>query len=247
MFNPRENSCPAKGGSAAAATELRAPAPDPRSQLRIYESSGERSSFRLSSNDDDRDQRTRAEGTKATRRGQAHRCGRRHRDLPDPARSRERLPGRLAVVFLDRLFAGFPGQHWRQGRGLFRRFHGDRRHPLAERIVRGAIFPAAIDPDCYRLRVEPSGPRAARPALAHTRSTAVARPCRGRRRCARRAGRSERGRQLERPAAISLSRAIWRGRSALQQGHRLLSVLATRLYRDQKLDAARRWPVFCSR
>ena len=53
------------------------------------------------------------------------------------------------------------------------------------------------------------------------------------------AGRS---RQLEYLPAVSLPRALRRRRSALQQGHRLLSLFAARLYRDQELDAARNRP-----
>src|SRR5258708_21449823 len=66
-----------------------------------HESSGKRPSFLLSSNHDDRDYRTRTEGTKAKRRGRGHHCGRLRRDLPDPALAHDRLPGELAWVFLD--------------------------------------------------------------------------------------------------------------------------------------------------
>src|SRR5437867_2037469 len=40
-----------------------------------HESSGKRPSFLLLSNHDDRDYRTRTEGTKAKRRGRVHHCG----------------------------------------------------------------------------------------------------------------------------------------------------------------------------
>jgi len=130
---------------AVPATGLQALASPALTRNPHHESSGKRPSFPLSSNDDDRDHRTRAEGTKAKRRGRAHHCGLRRRDLPDPANARDRLPRRLAVVFLDRLSAGFFDQHRRQSHGVFRRFDGDRRHPLAERIARGAFCPTAAD------------------------------------------------------------------------------------------------------
>ena len=113
----------------------------------------------------------------------------------------------------------------RQSRRLFRRLDGDRHHPLAERMARGAFCPAAADTSCRRLRVETRGQcAAARSVRAHARSTAVAPGYRGRCRFARSAGRRGRSRQLGRLPAVSLSRALWRRRSALQQGHRLLSL-----------------------
>src|ERR1700682_5627780 len=45
---------------------------------------------------------------------------------------------------------------------------------------------------------------------------------------ARSAGRRGRSRQLGHLPAVSLSGTLWRGGSALQQGHRLLSLLAAR-------------------
>src|SRR5438552_5382890 len=56
-----------------------------------HESSGKRPSFLLLSNHDDRDYRTRTEGTKAKRRGRVHHCGLLRWDLPDPALAHERL------------------------------------------------------------------------------------------------------------------------------------------------------------
>src|ERR1019366_10824158 len=120
--------------SAVPATELQAPA-SALTRSPDHESGGKRPSFPLSSNHDDRNHRTWAEGTKAKRLGQAHCCGLRRRDLPDPARAHERLPGRLAVVFLDRLSTGVFDQHRRQSLGVFRRFDGNCRHTLAERIA----------------------------------------------------------------------------------------------------------------
>ena len=99
--------------------------------------------FLLSSHHDDRDYRTRTEGARAKRRGWVHHCGRRRRDLPDPARVRQRLTGRLAVVFLDRLCCRFSDDDRRQSRRLFFRVDGDRRHPLSERTACAAFFPAA--------------------------------------------------------------------------------------------------------
>src|SRR3982075_1781035 len=225
--------------SAVPATELQAPASPALTRNPDHESSGTRPSFPLSTNHDDRDYRTRTEGTKAKRRGQAHHCGLRRRDFPDPAGARERLPDRLAVVFLDRLSGGFSDQHSAQSRGFFRLFDGDRRHTLAERVARGAFCPAAAGTSGRRLRVEPGGQyAAARSVHPHARSTAVAPGYRGRCRFARSAGRRGRSRQLGHLPAVSLSGAIWRRRSALQQGHRLLSLLTARLYPHQELDAS---------
>jgi hypothetical protein len=108
-----------------------------------HESSSKRPSFPLSSDHDDRARRTRTEDTRAKRSGQAHPCGPRRRDFPDPARARERLPGRLAVVFLDRLSTGIFDQHRHQSLGVFRRLDGNGRHTLAERIACCAFCPAA--------------------------------------------------------------------------------------------------------
>src|SRR5260370_35872506 len=169
-----------------------------------HESSGKRPSFPLSSNDDDRDHRTRAEVTKAKRRGRAHHCGLRRRDLPDTATARDRLPRRLAVVFLDRLSAGFFDQHRRQSHGVFRRFDGDRRHPLAERIAPGAFCPTAAA-TTRRLRVATPAPCAADRFLhADTRSTAAAAGYRGRRSCACSTRPRGRSRQLGRLPPVSL-------------------------------------------
>src|SRR5215470_19011580 len=53
---------------------------------------------------DDRDHRTQAAGAVARRRGGAHDGCHRPLDLLDPARAHGRFPGRLVVVFHDRLF-----------------------------------------------------------------------------------------------------------------------------------------------
>ena len=132
--------------------------------------------FLLSSHHDDRDYRTRTEGTRAKRRGWVHHCGRRRRDLPDPARVRQRLTGRLAVVFLDRLCSGFFDDDRRQSRRLFFRVDGDRRHPLSERTACAAFFPAAA---ATELSPPPRGtPRVLRRRPIRSRSCAI--DCRGR-------------------------------------------------------------------
>src|SRR6202040_228007 len=46
------------------------------------------------------------------------------------------------------------------------------------------------------------------------------------------------GEQLGRVPAIRLSGAVWTERSPVREGHRLLSLLPSRLCRPQKLDAA---------
>ena len=123
--------------------------------------------------------------------------------------------------------------------GLFHRFHGDRRHPLAERIACGALCRAAAGTERSPLRPGACGRYvAARSVGVPARSTAVARACRAQRGCARSARRRGRSRQLGHLPAVSLSGAIRRRRSALRQGHRLLSLFPARLYRDQELDAA---------
>ena len=101
---------------------------------------------------------------------------------------------------------------------------------LAARFARGAAGGSRA--------VEGRGYHAiARSVRAHARSTDRAAVYRARCGLARRAGRRGRNRQLGHLPAVSVSRAIWRKRPALQQGHRLLSLLATGLYRDQELDA----------
>ena len=57
-------------------------------------------------------------------------------DLPDPAGAHGRLPGRLAVVFHDRLFERLLDDHRRRSRSLLRRLRGDRHHPVGEWIAR---------------------------------------------------------------------------------------------------------------
>ena len=63
----------ASGSLAAPATGLQALASPALTRNPHHESSGKRPSFPLSSSYDDRDNRTRAEGTKAKRRGEVYR------------------------------------------------------------------------------------------------------------------------------------------------------------------------------
>ena len=99
----------------------------------------------VGSNHDDWDHRTQTAGEVARRRGGAHhRCHRCH-DLPDPAGAHERLAGRLAVVFRDRLSVRLLDDHRRPSRSLFRRLRGDCHHPVAERIACVPLCPAAMD------------------------------------------------------------------------------------------------------
>jgi len=80
----------------------------------------------------------------------------RRRDCLNPAQARQRLPGRLAVVFPRSVISGFfLDQHRRQAAGLFRRFDGDRRHPLADGLL-AVRLPGGSDTS-RRLRVETMG------------------------------------------------------------------------------------------
>src|SRR4051812_47622646 len=60
-------------------------------------------------------------GAVARRRGGAHHRCHRPLDLPDPARAHGRFPGRLAVVYHDRLFGRLLDDHLRRSRSLLRR------------------------------------------------------------------------------------------------------------------------------
>ena len=205
-----------------------------------HESCGQHSPFLLSSGHDDRDHRTRAERTKAKRLGRADHCSRRRRDLPVPARARQRHSGRLAVVCIDRLSAGVLDHDRRQGRHVCQHFCGDGRDPRNQRMACGASGSPSAGTNDRRWNVEAGGVHpAARSARDPARSTGPVRVRRARCGRARRADRRDRSRQLEHLPAVALSRALRRRRSALRQGHRLLSVRAARLYRDQELDAAR--------
>ena len=202
-------------------------------------SCGQRSPFLLSSGHDDRDHRTRAERTKAKRLGRLDHCSRRRRDLPDPARTCERCSGRLAVVFRDRLSAGVLDDDRRQGRHLRHHFCGDRHDPRDQRIACVAAGPACAGTGDRRGDFEAGGVcDAARPAGVHARSTDPAAACRAGCDRARSAGRRDGSRQLGRVPAVRLSGAVWPERSAVRQGHRLLSLLPSRLCRPQELDAA---------
>ncbi len=105
-------------------------------------------------------------------------------------------------------------------------------------MVRGTLCPATVGAGRIRRRMEGCGRVAARFACADARSTALAQGYRRRCRCSRAVDRRRRGRQLEPVPAVSLSDAVRRRRSALQQGHRLLSVFATHLHPHQELDDA---------
>src|ERR1700704_662379 len=106
-------------------------------------------------------------------------------------------------------------------------------------MARGAFCAAAADAICRRLDVATYRQyAAARSVRARARSTALGPGYRRRCGLARAACRRGRRRQLGHLPAHSLSGAIWRRRSALQQGHRLLSLLTARLYSHQELDAA---------
>src|SRR5438105_5583026 len=72
----------------------------------------------VGSNHDDRDHRTQAAGAVARRRGGAHHRCHRPLGLPEPARAHGRFPGRLAVVFHDRLFGRLLDDHRRRSRSL---------------------------------------------------------------------------------------------------------------------------------
>ncbi len=155
--------------------------------------------------------------------------------------ARERLPGRLAVVFINQLPAGLLDNDRCQRHRLFCRFDGDCHHPLAERMARGAFCPTAADTSSCCLRVEPYGQcAAARSVHAHARSAAVAPGHRRRCRLFRSAGGSGRSRQLGRIPEVFLSRTLWCRRPALQQGHQFLSLRTACLHRHQDLDAAHR-------
>ena len=179
----------------------------------------------------------------ARRRAGAHRRCHYLVDLPDPTGAHGRLPGRLAVVFRDRLFGRLLDDHRRRSRSILRRLRGDRHHPVGERVARVPLRPVAVDAASRRLRVETHGRcDVARPVGIHAPSAAVAPRHRRRRwppRCACRLGR---GQQLGRLPAVPLSGALWRERPALRQGHRLLSLFAARLCRHQELDAAHALP-----
>ena len=87
-----------------------------------------------------------------------------------PARVRERLPGRLAVVFFDRLSTGVFDQHRRQSVGVFHRVDGNGRHTLAERVPCRAFCRAAADTSDDRLRVDSDGQYiVAQPVRAHAK------------------------------------------------------------------------------
>ena len=165
----------------------------------------------VGSNHDDRDHRTQAAGAVARRRDGAHHRCRRPLDLPDPARAHGRFPGRLAVVFHDRLFGRLLDDHRRRSRSLLRRFRGDRHHPMGERIDRVPLRPVTLDVSFCRLRMEAHGHcDVARRAGFHAPSVGVAlRHCR-RRQPPRSACRLGRGPQLGRLPAVRLSRALWR-------------------------------------
>ena len=173
----------------------------------------------------------------------AHRRCHRRLDLPDPAGAHGRLPGRLAVVFRDRLFERLLDDHHRRSRSILRRLRGDRHHPVGEWIARVPLRPVTVDAASRRLRVETHRRcDLARRVGIHAPSAAVARRNRRRRRFPRRACRLGRGPQLGRLPAVPLSGALWRKRPTLRQGHRLLSLCAARLCRHQELDASHALP-----
>jgi hypothetical protein len=88
-----------------------------------------------------------------------HYCCCRRRDLP-LAGTHRRLPGRLVVVFRNRLFGRFLDDHCLGGRSLLRCLRGDRHRLVGERIPPGdehgekassasddGGWPSAFDPD----------------------------------------------------------------------------------------------------
>src|SRR5262249_27549143 len=90
----------------------------------------------------------------------------------------------------------------------------------------------------HRVDLEPMGPRGpdcTRAVGAEGPASSVASADRGGGRRPRDPGCRRGGRQLGRIAAIRLSGAVWTERSAVRQGHRLLSLLTSRLCCAQKL------------
>jgi hypothetical protein len=148
-------------------------------------------------------------------------------DLPDPARAHGRFPGRLAVVFHDRLFGRLLDDHRRRSRSLLRHLRGDRHHPMGEWIGRVSLGPVALDAASRRLRVETHRccNIAGRVGI-HAASVAVALRHRRRRQPPRHGCRLGRVPQLGHLPAVPLSSALWRQRPALRQGHRLLPLCA---------------------
>src|SRR6202051_2421839 len=164
-----------------------------------------------------------------------HGCGRRR--WPDRRRAHHWRPGRLAVVFFDRLCRRFLDGSFRPGAPLCRRVRRIGRRYLGVGVGRASL---REDPQTLTgvnslfVRSIDGHQRTGRPGRA-AHSLELRHHWRRHRLGA--AHRHWRNLELGHGASLHSSGALWRARSDLWQGHRLLSLLAASLYCAQELAA----------
>ncbi len=174
------------------------------------------------------------------RHAQETRCDpdRERRPWPGRARPRRRRPGRLAVVFVDRLCRRFLDDLHYPHRPLSRRVRRLDRCALAFGRL-GAAFRPRPGGLADARALSPGWATNLAPASRTRDLTRTVAPSHRRHgRPARPGDRRHRALELGRGASFPLPGALWRERSGVRQGHRLLSLFTAGLYRAQELAAA---------